>query len=245
MILIIDALNRSDFEDVLHEVHALRGRVFRDRLGWEVRVDAEGLEIDEFDGIDPAHVVALDDSGRVVGCMRLLQTLGPHMMTDVFHDLLDGEPPLRSPHIWEATRFCVDIARLDRGRGRNSVSFVTSEIMVGAFEYAMEAGVTDAIAVIDPVMDRLMKRSGNAPHGYLGSAKPMGKVVAMAALMDASEERVASIRAFAGIDGEVFGTEEEARALFDRGVAAANDNHALAPSPAALTAAAPAPPGNP
>jgi acyl homoserine lactone synthase len=72
----------------------------------------------------------------------------------------------------------------------------------------MAAGVQDAVAVIDPVMNRVMQRSGNAPYGYLGSAKPMGKVVALAALMDCSEERVASIRAFSGIHGNVFAQQD-------------------------------------
>ncbi|WP_306132349.1 acyl-homoserine-lactone synthase [Roseivivax marinus] len=214
MIIVLDALNRDIFADIMRDVFALRARVFRDRLGWDVQVNEEGLEIDVFDGLDPAYVVSLDDEGRVVGTMRLLQTTGPHMMTDVFAELLDGEPALRDPQVWEATRFCIDTERLGRGAGRNTVSYVTSEIMVGAFEYAMQAGVTDAVAVIDPVMNRLMRRSGNAPYDYLGSAKPMGKVVAMAALMDASAERVASIREFAGIEGDVFGTEEEIRTMF-------------------------------
>ena len=162
------------------------------------------MEIDLFDHLDPAHVVSVDEDGNVVGCMRLLQTTGPHMLADVFSSILDGEPPLRSSTVWEATRFCVDTQRLTGGRGRNTISYVTSEVMIGAFEYAMDAGVTDAVAVIDPVMNRVLQRSGNAPYGYLGTPKDMGKVVAMAALMDCSAERVAKIREFAGIEGDVF-----------------------------------------
>ena len=217
MILIVDALNAPDFQDVLDDMFRLRGRVFKNRLDWNVTLDAEGREIDMFDRLDPAHVIALDESGHVVGCMRLLQTTGPHMLADVFSSLLDGEPPLRSPQIWEATRFCVDTERLGRGRGQNSVSHVTSEVMIGAFEYGLRAGITDAVAVIDPVMDRVMRRSGNAPEDYLGSPKPMGKVTAIAALMDCSERRIASIRDYAGITGDVFLTEEESRALVDGG----------------------------
>ncbi|ETX30666.1 acyl-homoserine-lactone synthase [Roseivivax isoporae] len=217
MIIVIDGLNRCDFEDVLADVFELRARVFRDRLGWDVEVTEDGREVDHFDALDPAYVVSLDASGRAVGCMRLLQTLGPNMLNDVFHEILDGEPAPRDPQTWEATRFCVDINRLDNGRGRNSVSFVTSEVMIGAFEYARQAGVKDAVAVIDPVMNRLMKRSNNAPHGYLGTPKNFGVATAMAALMDCSEERISGIRSFSGIDYDVFLGEAEARALVDAG----------------------------
>jgi acyl homoserine lactone synthase len=203
MIYVIDSLNAKDYPELLDAMFRLRKRVFSDRLGWDVQV-TEGREIDLFDGLDPAHIISVDDEGNVVGCMRLLQTTGPHMLADVFSSILDGEPPLRSSTVWEATRFCVDTQRLSRGRGRNTISYVTSEVMIGAFEFAMAAGVQDAVAVIDPVMNRVLQRSGNAPYGYLGSAKPMGKVVALAALMDCSEQRVSSIRAFAGIKGNVF-----------------------------------------
>jgi acyl homoserine lactone synthase len=207
MIYVIDSLNHSAHSTLLNDMFRLRKRVFHDRLGWDVQI-ADGLETDLFDDLDPAHVVSVDDEGNVVGCMRLLQTTGPHMLADVFSSLLDGEPPLRSSTVWEATRFCVDTQRLAGGRGRNSISYVTSEVMIGAFEFAMAAGVQDAVAVIDPVMNRVMQRSGNAPYGYLGSPKPMGKVVALAALMDCSAERVANIRAFSGIAGPVFAPQD-------------------------------------
>ncbi len=231
MIIVIDALNRHRFEDVLDQMHRLRARVFHDRLGWDVRV-RNGREVDEFDALDPAHVVCLDADGDVVGCMRLLQTTGPHMLADVFHALLDGDAPLRSSRVWEATRFCVDTNKLCGGKTRNSISYVTSEVMIGAFEYARDAGVLDAVAVIDPVMNRVMTRSANAPYDYLGSPKPMGKVTAMAALMDCSNERIQAIRDFADIRHDVFLTEDDALALFhrnrektaDRAEAAASSN---------------------
>jgi N-acyl-L-homoserine lactone synthetase len=208
MIYVVDSLNKDSHLSLLEDMYRLRARVFHERLGWDVVV-RNGMETDLFDALDPAHVIAVDDEGQVVGCMRLLQTTGPHMLADVFASILDGEPPIRSSTVWEATRFCVDTRRLSSDRGRNSISYVTSEVMIGAFEYAQTAGVTDAVAVIDPVMNRVMRRSGNAPYDYLGSPKDMGKVVAMAALMDCSEERVTRIRAFSGIWHDVFAPQED------------------------------------
>ncbi|MGO4909632.1 acyl-homoserine-lactone synthase [Pseudorhodobacter sp. W20_MBD10_FR17] len=203
MIYVVDSLNAHEHSNLLIEMHQLRARVFEGRLGWDVKVK-NGMERDAFDDLNPAHVISVDDSGRVVGCMRLLPTTGPHMLSDVFSCLLDDEPPIRSARVWEATRFCVDTDLPGRGVARNSISYITSEVMIGAFEYGLAAGISDAVAVIDPVMNRVMKRSGNAPYGYLGSPHPMGKVTALAALMDCSEERIARIRDFAGIHHDVF-----------------------------------------
>lgn len=135
------------------------------------------------------------------------------MLADVFSAILEGEPPLRSPQIWEATRFCVDTARLKRGFGENTLSWVTSELMIAAATIGLRAGVTDAIAVIDPIMDRVLKVSGNGPYDYLGNTVEMGKVKAMAALMDCTLEREAKIRDYAGITGDVFLSEEAALEL--------------------------------
>lgn len=212
MIIVVDALNRSMFADVLDEMFLLRGRVFGGRLGWEVDVK-EGREIDQFDALDPVYVIGLDDEGHVVSCVRALQTTGPHMLSDVFQVLLDGEPPLRSSRIWESTRFCVDTERLTHDGTMRGVSQATCELMIGSLEYCRDAGITDIVTVIDPVVNRVLKRSDNAPYDYLGSTHQMGKVPAMAALLDCTDERIERVRAFSGLRHDVFGTEDQVLAL--------------------------------
>lgn len=216
MILVVDAINKHLHLEVLDEMFQLRARVFGDRLGWDVKI-SDGREIDEFDRLNPAYVIGLDNNYEVVACVRALQTTGPHMLADVFSDILQGEPPLRSATLWESTRFCVDTDRLTMsGRGPGSVSRATCELMIGSLEYARESGIEDIITVIDPVMNRVLKRSDNAPCDYIGATVQMGKTKALAALLDCSEERIARVRAFADITGDVFVNEEEfvnARAL--------------------------------
>lgn len=208
MIIVVDGINKSRFTTVLDDMYKLRARVFSERMGWDVRV-TNGREIDEFDELDPAYIISLDDDYQVIGCARLLQTTGPHMLSDVFYDILDGEPPLRSVTVWESTRFCVDRERLGKGTSRNSVSYATAELMIGIMEYARESGIQDIITVIDPLMDRVMKRSENAPYDYVGKTADMGKVKALAALVDCTDERIERVRAFSGVEGEIFLSEAD------------------------------------
>lgn len=228
MIIVVDGLNRHLFGEVLDEMFELRARVFGGRLGWDVKIE-DGKEIDEFDHLDPAYVIGLDDGGNVVAAVRALQTTGPHMLSDVFSAILDGEAPLRSATVWESTRFCVDTQRLNRGRDKNSVAYATSELMIGSLEYAKNAGIQDIITVIDPVMDRVLKRSDNAPYDYVGKKVQMGKVPALAALLDCSDERISRVRNFADIHHDVFLEEEEALELFasrkDAELSPANHDH--------------------
>lgn len=214
MILTIDALNMHRFPTVLEDMFQLRARVFAGRLGWDVTI-TDGKEIDQFDKMNPSYIVGLDDEMNVISCARVLQTMGPHMLADVFDAILDGEPPVRSPNIWESTRFCVDTQRIKSEDSKTTVSKATCELMVGILEYSQMAGITDIITVIDPVMDRVLKRSDNAPHGYVGKTVPMGKVSALAALLDCTDERISKVRAFAGIEGDVMLDEDEAVAKIE------------------------------
>ena len=214
MIVVVDALNKERFADLLDEMYKLRARVFGDRLGWEVTI-TNGREIDQFDHLAPAYVIGLDDEGHVISCVRALQTTGPHMLSDVFQVLLDGEPPLRSSTLWESTRFCVDTQRLSGDGTMKAVSRATCELMIGSLEYARRSAISDIITVIDPVVNRVLKRSDNAPYDYVGSTKQMGKVPAMAALLDCTEERINRVRAFADIHHDVFVSDDDARALLD------------------------------
>ncbi len=203
MILVIDALNRHRHSRLLEEMFRLRARVFGGRLGWDVKI-ACGMEFDEFDALDPVYLIGLDERDSVVSCVRLLQTTGPHMLSDVFSDILQGQAPLRAATLWESTRFCVDTERLGQtDRGPGSVARATSELMSATLDYARRCGITDIITVIDPVMNRVLKRSDNAPYDYVGATVQMGKTKALAALLDCTQERIARVRAFAGIDYDV------------------------------------------
>lgn len=203
MITIIDGLNKTSHIELLAQMHRLRARTFADRLGWDVIVE-NGEEHDMFDKLDPAYLVAINDDGQVVGGLRFLQTTGPNMLADVFSVLLDHEPAPRSARMWESTRFCVDTDILRDKRGRNSISLVTSELMIGALEYAKASGIEDVLTVVDMMMLRVLKWSGNAPSAMIGTPKRIGKVDAAAVLLDCTQERIDRIRAHSGIDYDVF-----------------------------------------
>lgn len=234
MIIVIDGINRHRYTRLLDEMFALRARVFGKRLGWEVDIQ-NGHEIDQYDALDPAYVIGVNDENKVVSCVRALQTTGPHMLSDVFSSILDGEPPLRSATLWESTRFCVDTEVLKRGNAHNSISYATCELMAASLEYARDSGISDIVTVIDPVMNRVLKRSDCAPYGYVGKTTPMGKVSAMAALLDCSDDRIDRIRRFAGIEGDVFVDDLREQALSDNSKARAEDrtkNHEIYVQPA-------------
>ncbi|MBK6705449.1 MAG: hypothetical protein IPG56_17935 [Caulobacteraceae bacterium] len=58
-----------------------------------------GLEIDEFDSEEAMYLIDVDANGDVQQSARLLPTLSPHLMSEVFAKLCDDGPP-RSARVW-------------------------------------------------------------------------------------------------------------------------------------------------
>ncbi|MEL6958123.1 MAG: acyl-homoserine-lactone synthase [Pseudomonadota bacterium] len=136
-----------------------RATQFRDRLKWDVEVDAQGYERDEYDACDPLYVIWQRPDGRHGGSMRFLPTMGPTMVNDHFSELLDGEP-IQSPHIWESTRFCL---------APGADSRVAAALVLGGAEIGRGFGVAQCIGVFDARMVRIYRMIGTNPD-VLGSS---------------------------------------------------------------------------
>ncbi|MDH5798092.1 MAG: autoinducer synthase [Paracoccaceae bacterium] len=144
----------------LHAYPKLRQSMFRDRaiqfserLGWNVKVDSDGLEQDAYDALNPLYVIWPNDDGSHGGSMRFLPTVGRTMLNDHFLHLLGGEA-VKSPLIWECTRFC-----LMPGAG----SDVTDALVLGAGEVMEHFHLMNFVGVYDARMERVYRRIGLRP----------------------------------------------------------------------------------
>lgn len=176
---------------LLHIHHQLRARVFSDRLGWEVDVTA-GCESDGFDALRPTYVLAIAETGELAGCARLLPTLGPTMVADVFPSLLpDGQLNGHAAMI-ESSRFCVDTA-LAEGRGTASVHEATQTMFAGIVEWCMANGYTEIVTVTDLRFERILARVG-WPLQRLSDPKKIGVTMAVAGILPADADVFQKLR---------------------------------------------------
>lgn len=201
MIYVIDSKDKHQAPRIIDEMHRLRARVFHDRMGWEVVV-RNGRERDHFDALDPVYLVHVDGEGRVLASLRLLTTTGPHMLSDTFPQLMEDGEPLRSPTIWESSRFCVDTAQIERNPRGHTISQVTGELLCGAYALGLEVGLTHFTSAFDAMMHRVLRRAG-AEHDKLGPPQRVGRVMAMAGLFEIAPERIDVIRERCGVTGRV------------------------------------------
>ena len=151
---------RYVYADELHKFPKLakgmfldRADQFKTRLGWDVDVDENGEERDRYDDLNPLYVIWEEPDGSHGGSMRILPTTGPVMVNDVFGHLTGGSP-IRSPLIWEVTRFCLS---------RNASPHTAGAIMLSGGEVMEGFGLTHIAGVFDARMIRIYRLIGSSP----------------------------------------------------------------------------------
>jgi N-acyl-L-homoserine lactone synthetase len=196
MLQLINPDRYGEFIDDLAEMHRLRYRIFKERLGWDVQVSG-GMEVDEFDACRPVYLLLRDDDGRVQGCVRLLPTTGPTMLHDTFPALLDRQAAPASDAIWESSRFGVDLCTR-AAKTAGSIARATYELFAGMIEFGLMRQLTDIVTVTDARMERILCRA-RWPLKRLGAPRAIGKTIAVAGYLEVSPERLRDVREAGGL----------------------------------------------
>ncbi len=151
MILIVNAENRSLFVSELFDMHRQRKVVFVDRQGWNVPVIGD-MEMDDYDDADTTYLIAKADSNsaEVLASARLLPTVRPHLMTDLFAQACDGRAP-RGPYVWEVSRFCVNPEVASRRKRVELLWEMACGVMETALLYGVEKVTFVANAALLPL----------------------------------------------------------------------------------------------
>jgi N-acyl-L-homoserine lactone synthetase len=200
MIQLIQGAYPGDNADILDKMFRLRAKVFNDRLGWEVNV-RDNRETDRFDELNPLYVVETDEKRNVLASLRLLPTTGPHMLSDVFSELMAPESIVRSPRVIEGSRFAADTELL--GHLPNGLSTVTGALLCATLETARAAGVDFVISVYDVRVERILRRAG-CGFERLCEPKNIGNVMTVVGLFETATSVTDEIRARNRLTGSLF-----------------------------------------
>jgi acyl homoserine lactone synthase len=158
----------------LWEMHTLRAKVFKGRLGWEVPV-LSGMEIDGYDALEPLYMMMREPGGRLRGCWRLLPTEGPYMLKDSFPQLLQGSAAPCDPWVWELSRFAIETD----GSARYGFSDITMASIVAIIRHGQETGLQRYVTVTTTAIERLLRRAGVVTT-RLGEPQEIGVETAVA-----------------------------------------------------------------
>jgi N-acyl-L-homoserine lactone synthetase len=143
MVVVARAAEALVDRNTLRAMFEARKRVFVDLLKWDVPVIADRYEVDQFDDEHAIYLIVADEEGRHLASARLLKTVRPHILGDLFPELCAEAPP-RGADIFEVTRFC-----LDRGLGAGRRLDVRNRLVSALADYALEQGIATYTGVAE------------------------------------------------------------------------------------------------
>jgi N-acyl-L-homoserine lactone synthetase len=200
MMQLITPDNYAQFTDALADMHRLRFRVFKERLDWAVNAE-NGMERDRFDALEPAYLLYRRNDDQIHGCVRLLPTIGPTMLRDVFPQLLGGNPCPSDPKIWESSRFALDLSP-EMPRSESGLARATFELFAGMIEFGLSRTLTGIVTVTDLRMERILRRA-NWPLERLGDAGMIGATQAVAGILEVSQAVLERTKVSCGVEERI------------------------------------------
>ncbi|KQV39936.1 MULTISPECIES: acyl-homoserine-lactone synthase TraI [unclassified Rhizobium] len=194
-------------KNLVHEMHLLRARIFKDRLAWDVCCSS-GLETDQFDELKPVYILCLDTAQAVIGCARLLPASNGTMLEEVFPQLLDAGRLLTHHRMIESSRFCVDTSVVaDREQG--GLHSATLAMFAGIVEWSILNGYREIVTATDVGLERIFRRAG-WPLSRLGPPSQINETRSVAGLLPADWQSFDLLRPSSYVSNFRIPQEEEA-----------------------------------
>ncbi len=192
MLLVAHGSESESHKHIFVQMYRLRAKQFSVRRGWRVEVQ-DGLERDHFDDLNPLYICVLGQDQRLLASLRLLPTTGPHMLSDVFPEVMGDSGIVRHPLVWESSRFCVDTDAA-RDFGADGINIITRQVLAGLFQTMHEAGIRNVISVYDVFVERILRRAG-CSFDRLGPVVKYDDLRTVGGLFEVSESVVSALLA--------------------------------------------------
>lgn len=150
--------SRSTLPSILeNQIFEARSQQFVNRLGWNLCVDAQGSEIDDYDDEAATYVCVTQGDKHMLSC-RLRSISSGTMIEQCFSDAFpqaSGFLGCQRKSLWELTRFCraPDIDVDQSAQALRTMSYALDAIRDNA-------GATGFVAVVYPHFARFLNRIG-------------------------------------------------------------------------------------
>ncbi len=185
------------FPDLFSQMYRQRYEIYVKRRKWSGLKPIGDEERDEFDTSSAIYLVALDADDEILAGLRLLPTIRPHILGELFpHLALDGVPS--GPDILELTRFYVAPFKSSRAVR----DWLVGVLCAGMIEYCLANNVRQVTSVIDTFLLKLML-SMEWRVRPLGLARPYPEGEAVAVIIDMTPQILESTCRTKGVTGPV------------------------------------------
>ena len=145
----------------LIEMHKVRKLIFKDRMGWDVSINKQGLEIDEFDLPETVYILVRDSEGRVAGVWRMLPSSSPSMIREIWPDFLTNFDMKINDSVWELSRFGVhSYKQSDLRENIRNVSKITAQLIVALLKVCSMTGIENIYTMYNHQVARSVRKIG-------------------------------------------------------------------------------------
>lgn len=150
------ALDRADLAartDLYRSMFANRAQQFVGRHRWPLRIDGDGLELDEYDD-DLATYCVVEEEGRHFASVRLRPGAAGSMVEHHFPELGQGRTAELRNAV-EITRFCAAPGLVADDR-----LTAVSDLLLGLCRHCQRAGIVRLFGVVFPQIVRVIRQAG-------------------------------------------------------------------------------------
>ena len=149
----------------LIDMHRLRKIIFKDRMGWDVDITHDELEIDNYDLPETIYILVKDDKGRATGVWRMLPSSSPSMIRDIWPEFLADFPIPISNTAWEVSRFGVHTYDTTSTKDHiKQVNLTTAKLILTLVQVCQMVGIEDIYTLYNPQVGRSVRRIGFIPE---------------------------------------------------------------------------------
>jgi acyl-homoserine lactone synthase len=143
--------DESQFPALFEKMYRQRFEIYVRRRKWKDLKPLGELEKDEYDTSSAVYLLVLDDEDEILAGLRLLPTVGPHILGDLFPHLAAGGVPT-APSVMELTRFYVAPFKASK----SVRDWLVGVLCAGLIEYCLASGIERVTSVIDTFLLKLM-----------------------------------------------------------------------------------------
>ena len=188
------------YSSIFGQMYRQRYEIYVKRRRWDLNPIGQ-LEKDQYDTPDANYLLVIDDTNQILAGLRLLETTKPHILGDLFPDLVRNGTVPQGHDILELTRFYVAPFRARKDLRQRLIGVLSA----GMIEFCLDRRIRKVTSVIDSFLLPLM-HSMKWPVRPLGPRQRYDQGMAIAVEVDMTEAALRTTRSTKGVPGRALST---------------------------------------
>jgi len=142
----------------------LRKIIFKDRMGWDLNISQDELEIDDYDLPETVYIMVRDEKDRAVGIWRLMPSSSKSMIRTIWPEFLEKFPMPINDQTWEVSRFGVHSYEPNSKDYLKNINITTKKMIAALIDICEMANIQHIYTMYYPEVGRSVAKTGFVAH---------------------------------------------------------------------------------